>query len=175
MPSARRPKKKASAARTHPALWEACKRAAVRKMDGVFSARAMQLAVQLYKRAGGGYRTRKPAARDNALRRWTAEDWGYAGRAGASRYLPRAVRERLTPSERRRTNRTKRAAAGQWSRQPADVARKAAVIRRKLWAGKKQGSKPGLGAKKRSTRSERAKKAPARPARPAPTRRRLKS
>jgi hypothetical protein len=107
----------------------------VGRMGGRFSARAMQLAVQLYKRAGGGYRTRKPPALANALRRWTAEEWGYAGRAGASRYLPRAVREKLTPSERRRTNRAKRAAAGQWSRQPADVARKAAAIRGGLWRG----------------------------------------
>jgi hypothetical protein len=128
-------------------------------MGGVFSARAMQLAVQLYKRHGGGYRTRKPAARANALQRWTAEDWGYAGRPGASRYLPRAVRERLTPSERRRTNRTKRESPRQWSRQPADVARKAAAIRRRLWRGKKSGGAGAgggakLGRRRRTRRHE---------------------
>lgn len=151
--------KNAPTQRTRPALWEACKEAAVGRMGGRFSARAMQLAVQLYKRAGGGYRTPKPPARANALRRWTAEDWGYAGRAGASRYLPRAVREKLTPSERRRTNRAKRAATGQWSRQPADVARKAAAIRRGLWRP------PAAMAARR----------PRRPLAPSPRRRRIKS
>jgi hypothetical protein len=121
--------------RTKPALWESSKRQAIARMGGKFSARAMQLAVRLYKSQGGGYRTKRPAARNNSLRRWTAEDWGYAGRPGDSRYLPRAVRERLTPRERQRTNAAKRRSRSQWSAQPRDVAAKAARIRRTLWRG----------------------------------------
>lgn len=40
--------------RTHPELWERCKKEAVEKL-GKFSARAMQQAVILYKKNGGGY------------------------------------------------------------------------------------------------------------------------
>jgi hypothetical protein len=105
-------------------------------MGGKFSARAMQLATRLYQARGGGYVGRRPSLPSaNSLRRWTAEQWDYAGRRGESRYLPAAVRARLTPSERRRTNAAKRGASSQWSRQPADVARKAARIRRALWKG----------------------------------------
>lgn len=122
-------------ARTHPALWERSKRDAVSKMGGKFSARAMQLAVRLYKSRGGGYKTKKPRVASNSLMRWTAEDWGYVGKPGQSRYLPRKVRERLTPSEKRRTNLAKRKSVSQWSRQPQDVARKSSRIRGSLWRG----------------------------------------
>lgn len=53
--------------RTNPTLWEACKKEAVEKM-GKFSARAMQHAVVLYKKRGGGYEGKKSAA--NALVKW---------------------------------------------------------------------------------------------------------
>ena len=45
---------KLSIIRTDPLLWEACKKEAVEKL-GKFSARAMQQAVILYKKRGGGY------------------------------------------------------------------------------------------------------------------------
>lgn len=100
-------------------------------MGGTFSARAMQLATRMYKARGGGYvGAKRPAS--NSLARWTREDWGYAGRPGESRYLPKAVREQLTPSERRRTNLAKRRSTTQWSKQPSDVAAKAARIRKSL-------------------------------------------
>ncbi len=114
--------------RTHPALWERSKRDAIAKMGGKFSARAMQLAVRLYKSRGGGYKTRK--SQDNSLVRWTAENWGYVGKPRQSRYLPQKVRERLTPSEKRRTNLAKRKAQSQWSPQPKDVALKTSRIRK---------------------------------------------
>jgi hypothetical protein len=53
--------------RTNPTLWEACKKEAVEKM-GKFSARAMQHAVVLYKKRGGGYTGEKSAT--NALVKW---------------------------------------------------------------------------------------------------------
>jgi hypothetical protein len=61
--------------RTHPELWEACKKEAVEKM-GKFSARAMQRAVVLYKKRGGGYMGEKSAK--NALVQWNKkqEDLG---------------------------------------------------------------------------------------------------
>lgn len=127
--------------RLDTSLWERSKKSAVSKMGGKFSARAMQLAVKLYKAQGGRYKSpRRPPVHRNSLRRWAAEDWGYAGKPKESRYLPRVVRERLTPSEKRRTNQAKKRSAarskansGQWSRQPADVARKASALRRSLW------------------------------------------
>jgi hypothetical protein len=137
-----RPKQQRSSAdvsvmRTKPLLWEACKLEAKRRMGGKHSARAMQLAVQMYKRAGGGYRTARPRrAASNALMRWTEEQWGYAGRPGQSRYLPLRVRQQLAPSERRRTNAAKKKSARQYSRQPADVAAKAARIRKAMWRRK---------------------------------------
>lgn len=53
--------------RTDPALWEACKKEAVEKL-GKFSARAMQHAVLLYKKRGGGYVGKKSP--HTALGRW---------------------------------------------------------------------------------------------------------
>jgi hypothetical protein len=53
-------KKKPTTTRTDPKLWEACKKEAVEKL-GKFSARAMQQAVILYKKRGGGYLGTKPA------------------------------------------------------------------------------------------------------------------
>lgn len=127
-------RKFASVSRRSPRLWERCKASAISRMGGKFSARAMQLAVKLYKAHGGRYKSpSKPPVNRNSLRRWTAEDWGYAGKPKESRYLPRIVRERLTASEKRRTNVAKKRNRGQWSRQPADVARKSSALRRSLW------------------------------------------
>jgi hypothetical protein len=112
--------------RSNPTLWEKTKKEAVAKMGGKHSARAMQYAVYLYKKAGGRYKGPKPTARTNALARWTSEKWGYTNGRG-SRYLPERVRKHLTPDERRRTNAAKRrdtARGKQWSRQPLDVALK---------------------------------------------------
>lgn len=154
----------ASPIRSNPALWERCKRDAISRMGGKFSARAMQLAVRLYKARGGRYAGGKPSVRTNSLRRWTAEDWGYVGKPLQSRYLPRAVRDKLTPSERRRTNAAKKRSAAQWSRQPSDVAKKASAIRRSLWRGavagrKKEGLKGDV-VQRRSRTSRSSKKTP---------------
>lgn len=120
--------------RTNPELWERSKRQAVKKMGGKHSARAMQYAVYLYKKAGGKYKGSKPTARTNSLARWTAEKWGYVDGKG-SRYLPERVRRSLTKEERRRTNAAKRRSTRrgeQWSRQPRDIARKTSRIRRSM-------------------------------------------
>jgi hypothetical protein len=124
-----------TAKRTDPALWERVKRKVTAGdkggRPGEWSARKAQLAVQDYKRRGGGYAGAKPA--DNSLGRWTKEDWGTASgkrsRDSGERYLPRKARDSLSAEEYRRTSDRKRRdtkAGRQVSPQPKDVARKTA-------------------------------------------------
>ncbi|WP_288455913.1 hypothetical protein [uncultured Sphingomonas sp.] len=122
-----------TAERTDPALWEDVKEEVTAGSKGgragQWSARKAQLAVAEYKKRGGGYRgARDP---DNALHRWTKEDWGTrsggdSGKTG-ERYLPKAAREELSDADYRRTTARKRAdtkKGRQFSAQPADIARK---------------------------------------------------
>ena len=69
----------ATATKTNPELWERCKRDAVAKMGGKHSARAMQLATQLYKKRGGGYSGSKPTAKNNSLKKWGKQKWQWSG------------------------------------------------------------------------------------------------
>ena len=103
-----------TARKSDPALWDKVK-AAVTAGDaggkpGQWSARKAQLATAEYKKQGGGYRGPKQA--DNHLAEWTREDWGTrSGKPSledGERYLPRAAREALTPSEYRRSTARKR-------------------------------------------------------------------
>ena len=99
-----------TAKRSDPQLWEAVK-AMVMLQGGPWSARKAQQAVLAYKKAGGTYVGPKRA--DNSLSKWTAEEWDYvapAARDKRGRFLPKKVRERLTPAQQRATNRRKRAA-----------------------------------------------------------------
>lgn len=119
-----------TAKRTDPELWEECKKKAVAKMDGKFSARAMQLAVKMYKDAGGEYIG--PKSHDNDLAKWTREDWDYVGEEGHSRYLPKEAREHLTPGEKAATSRAKNKGTEegkQWVKQPESIADKTAKYR----------------------------------------------
>jgi hypothetical protein len=72
-------KKKPSgiATKTNPALWSRCKSEAKSRMGGKHSARAMQLAVKLYKQRGGGFRGGKPTAKTNKMKKWTKQKWMY--------------------------------------------------------------------------------------------------
>jgi hypothetical protein len=126
----------ATAEKTDPALWDKVKQAVTQGdhggKPGQWSARKAQLAVQAYKKQGGGYKGRKTA--DNHLRQWTEEDWGTkSGKTSGQpheRYLPKRARERLSDQEYAATTRKKRqdAARGkQFSAQPAAFARKAAA------------------------------------------------
>lgn len=90
--------------------WENAKRDAVAKMGGVHSARAMQLAVQLYKQRGGRYQGKKTG--QEGLSRWTREKWrtrpgtdpiAKRGKVTA-RYLPEAAWKDLTAEEQRATD-----------------------------------------------------------------------
>jgi hypothetical protein len=109
-----------TAQKTDPLLWEMSKQEALDRMGGRHSARAMQLAVQIYRRAGGGYRGAKQAS--NSLVRWTRERWqtmpGTPRRAARGdrvhRYLPQGAWKKLSPAERAATDRKKVASRKQF-------------------------------------------------------------
>lgn len=77
---------------------------------GQWSARKAQMAVQLYKKRGGGYVGRKSA--DNSLVKWTKQDWrtksGRPSLVTGERYLPAAAIEKMTPEQYAATTAAKR-------------------------------------------------------------------
>jgi hypothetical protein len=128
-----------TAEKSDPKLWEKVKRQVTAGekggRKGQWSARKAQLAVQEYKRQGGGYKGRR--AKDNALSRWTEEEWGTrSGRKSTEtgeRYLPKKARSALSETEYARTTAKKRAdtrKGRQFSDQPKDIAKKSARYRR---------------------------------------------
>ena len=116
--------------RTNDKLWEKAKTDAKRaacksgsRRCGTWDARMAQDAGRRYRAAGGGYcGTRTSSQR--GLSKWTKEDWRTESgkkacrRVGESircdRYLPAAAWKKLTPAERRATQRVKRAAKTQF-------------------------------------------------------------
>ena len=129
----------ATAKKTDPELWETVKDEITRGDKGgdpgEWSARKAQMAVQEYKKRGGGYLGEKPDA-DNHLVQWQREEWGTkSGRESlksGERYLPKKAREALSDEEYKRTTAAKRCAAAkgeQFAAQPQDVARKASRFR----------------------------------------------
>ena len=106
---------KGTAKKKDPAKWARAKARAKAKMGGKHSARAMQLAVKYYKDAGGRYSGKKSSG--NKLKKWGDQKWDYVSKGDKKkpkskrgRYLPKSVRESLTPSEKASTNRAKREA-----------------------------------------------------------------
>lgn len=97
--------KKKTAKRKNPKLWEKAKKQTGCGQGKRHSARACQLAVQLYKKLGGKYEGKK--TKDLGLVRWTEEDWGYVGKKKKSRYLPKEVRKKLSPAEKAATSKAK--------------------------------------------------------------------
>ena len=103
---------------------------------GQWSARKAQIAVALYKEAGGGYVGEKSA--DNSLAKWTRQKWrtksGKPSLETGERYLPEAAIEALTDEEYSATSRAKRAGmrkGTQFVSQPEEIAAKTAKYRRK--------------------------------------------
>jgi len=97
-----------------PAKWEAAKREATSRMGGKHSARAMQLAVQIYKKSGGEYSGKKPAPSTNKLRKWTKQDWKWTGKdhegeGGEGVYLPARAQAALKSTEAGRAKLTRAA------------------------------------------------------------------
>ena len=124
---------------THPRLWEQIKAEVTAGnrggQPGQWSARKAQLAVLLYKQAGGGYIGAKDP--DNALTRWTKQDWttksGRPSLETGERYLPRAALQALSAAEYAATTKAKRrgmAQGEQFVPQPARIAQKVAPYRR---------------------------------------------
>jgi len=118
-----------TATKRNPAKWAAAKARAKAKMGGKHSARAMQLAVKIYKQRGGGYSGAKTSS--NKLSKWSKQDWGTKSGKKSSesgeRYLPRKAIARLSAKEYAKTTAKKRAdtAKGkQFSSQPKDIASK---------------------------------------------------
>ena len=94
----------AVATKRDPAKWEAAKREAKAKMGGKHSARAMQLATQIYKKKGGTYAGKKPSPSSNKLRKWTKQDWKWSGgdtpgEGGKGVYLPKRSAEQLSSTK----------------------------------------------------------------------------
>ena len=123
------------AKKTNPALWEKAKSQAKARMGGKHSARAMQLAVSIYKKAGGGYSGAK--TKGNSLSKWTKQDWGTksgkpSGETG-ERYLPKKAISSLTSAEYAATTRAKREGTKegkQFVSQPDKIAKKTAKYRK---------------------------------------------
>jgi hypothetical protein len=133
-----RPAMSTTPKRTDPKLWERVKDEVTAGdkggEKGEWSARKAQLAVQEYKKRGGGYEGRKDP--HNSLAEWGKEDWGTKSGANSGdtheRYLPRKAREALSDAEYRRTTAKKRAdtrQGRQHSAQPKDVAEKTRAFR----------------------------------------------
>ena len=94
----------AIATKRDPAKWEAAKREAKAKMGGKHSARAMQLATQIYKKKGGTYAGKKPSSSSNKLRKWTKQKWKWSGgdkpgEGGKGVYLPKRSAEQLSSTK----------------------------------------------------------------------------
>ena len=128
-----------TAEKTDPALWEKVKEEITAGdkggEKGEWSARKAQMAVQEYKKRGGGYRGRKDP--HNHLVEWGEEEWGTkSGRKSGDtheRYLPKQARAALSAEEYKRTTAKKRAdtkKGKQFSAQPKDVATKTAPYRK---------------------------------------------
>jgi hypothetical protein len=128
----------ATARKTDPALWDKVKTELTQGdrggRPGQWSARKAQMALQAYKKQGGGYAGGKDA--DNHLKQWTDERWGTESGAKSGetgeRYLPERARRHLTTTEYAETTAKKRAdirKGTQFSAQPPAIARKTAQNR----------------------------------------------
>ena len=122
------------AKKTNPELWERSKAKAKARMGGKHSARAMQLAVSLYKKAGGGY---SGAKKETGLSKWTKQNWrtksGKPSSETGERYLPEKAIKSLSPAEYAATSRAKRkgtAKGKQFVAQPKSIAKKVAKFRK---------------------------------------------
>ncbi len=127
-----------TAERTHPELWEEVKdevkRGSKGGAAGEWSARKAQLAVQEYRKRGGGYSGRK--AGDTSPTPWVGDDRATASTTPAGetgeRYLPQETRDAAgdedyrTASERQRDDPLK---GRKFTPQPREIAAKSARFR----------------------------------------------
>jgi len=122
-----------TATKRDPAKWAKAKARAVAKM-GKHSARAMQLAVKLYKESGGTYSGKKSSG--NKLSKWSKQKWRTSSgkkSEGKRRYLPDAAWKSLSSSEKAATNRAKakgKKEGKQFVAQPKKIRKKVAKFRK---------------------------------------------
>jgi len=125
------------AKKTNPSKWKAVvakvKASSKGGDTGEWSARKAQLAVQEYKKSGGGYVG--PKSSSNSLSKWTDQKWTTSDGSpsqGKKRYLPEKAWSSLSASEKAATNRAKAAGNAQGKQfvaQPKTVAKKVAKFR----------------------------------------------
>lgn len=119
----------ATAKKTNSSLWESSKKKAIARMGGKHSARAMQLAVKLYKKAGGGYKGKKSSS--NSLSKWSKQNWttgsGKKSKDTGEAYFPKKAVEALKKAGKyQKATAQKRAAAKkgkQFARYSPDIQR----------------------------------------------------
>lgn len=113
----------AVAVKRDPQKWEQAKQEAKAKMGGKHSARAMQLAVKIYKDKGGTYAGKKPTPANNSMRKWTKQDWqtrpgtseiAQKSDGSTSRYLPKKKWDNLSHKEQVATDHKKLNADSQY-------------------------------------------------------------
>ena len=84
---------------------------------GEWSARKAQMLAAAYEKAGGGYKGKKTAGQ-KSLKKWTGEKWqtsdgkpairkSKTGKTVTKRYLPKKAWDKLTPAQKKATNRKK--------------------------------------------------------------------
>jgi hypothetical protein len=123
------------AQKSNPALWEKAKSQAKARMGGKHSARAMQLATSIYKKAGGKYKGAK--ASSNKLAKWSKQKWrtksGKPSGETGERYLPEKAIKSLSPAEYAATTAAKRKGTKkgkQFVKQPKSIAKKVKPFRK---------------------------------------------
>jgi hypothetical protein len=120
------------ATKSNPSLWEKAKAQAKARMGGKHSARAMQLAVSIYKKSGGEYKGPK---KETSLSKWTKQDWTTSSgkpSEGKRRYLPKAAWSALSSAQKAATNKAKAkgdSEGKQFVSQPKSIAEKVAKYR----------------------------------------------
>lgn len=125
------------AKKTNPSKWKAVvakvKASSKGGDPGEWSARKAQLAVQEYKKSGGGYVS--PKSSSNSLSKWTDQKWTTSDGSpsqGKKRYLPEKAWSSLSAGEKAATNRAKAAGNAQGKQfvaQPKAIAKKVAKFR----------------------------------------------
>lgn len=125
------------AKKTNPSKWKAVvakvKASSKGGDPGEWSARKAQLAVQEYKKSGGGYVG--PKSSSNSLSKWTDQKWTTSDGSpsqGKKRYLPEKAWSSLSAGEKAATNRAKAAGNAQGKQfvaQPKTVVKKVAKFR----------------------------------------------
>ena len=114
--------------RKNPDLYEKAKEIANEKYGLDHSARKQQQIVRIYKDLGGEY-TDNLKPNQLSLKKWSLEDWGRDIPEG--RYLPKYVREKLTPEEYLKTSIVKMKGTTQYVKQPEEIVKKIRKIKEK--------------------------------------------